>query len=167
MIFTVGHICPTYVYSRNFNLEIRPILNQNDYIMRQIYQLTQVLERVIAVVVGLKVKRQSQEAIQVVDRALNEHLEFDLDSLLEMNADDMIRELKDKPGINDENLEYIADIFYELGKSKIGDDNSDVKPKIFFERALKVYRHIESVGTIYSIDRNHKIGEIEKRLFGK
>ncbi|HBQ59958.1 MAG TPA: hypothetical protein DD671_10130 [Balneolaceae bacterium] len=132
--------------------------------MRQIYQLTQVLERVIAAVVGLKGKGQSQEAIQITNQALTEHLKLDIDALLDMDADQMIEKLEEHAGMNHENLENAADLFYELGTIVAGEENKDVESAQLYERALKIYRYIESEGTIYSIDRNHKIQEIEQRL---
>ncbi|MAO63534.1 MAG: hypothetical protein CL666_00895 [Balneola sp.] len=132
--------------------------------MRQIYQLTQVLERVIAAVVGLKGKGQSQEAIQITNQALTEHLKLDIDALLDMDADQMIEKLEEHAGMNHENLENAADLFYELGTIVAGEVNKDVESAQLYERALRIYRYIESEGTIYSIDRNHKIQEIEQRL---
>lgn len=140
------------------------ILNQNDYIMRQIYQLTQALERVIAVVLGLKGSKQSQDAIEIVNQALTEHLELDIDALLEMDAEEMIQKLGEDPAINHENLEYIADLFFEMGKLHAKDSEIDSETVIFFNRALKIYRHIEADGTVYSLDRNYKIRNIEQLL---
>lgn len=132
--------------------------------MRQIHQLTQVIARVVAAVVGLKGSGQTQQAMEISNKALNEQLDLDLDVLLEMDADEMIEALKSKDAVNDENLESIADLFYELAKTLSEDGEQENEVRLLFKRSLQIYRHIESTGNIYSIDRNHKISEIEKWL---
>lgn len=122
------------------------------------------LEKVIAAVIGLKGRKQSQEAIQITNQAFTEHLNLDLHVLLGMDTEEMIRLLEEKEGVNPENLENVADLFYELG-STMSEEGDEVKTaKLFFEHSLAIYKHIEETGEIYSIDRNHKIQEIEQHL---
>lgn len=132
--------------------------------MRQIQQLAQVLGRVIAAVVGLKGAGQTQQAIQIVNKALNEELELDIQALLEMEPEIMIQELEQKEGMNEENLERVAELFYELAGKMREEQNQPKKMKKLLERSLHIYTHIEEQGNIYSIDRNNKIKEINKLL---
>lgn len=135
------------------------MLNSNDYIMRQIYQLSRVLAKVIAAVVGLKGAGQAQQVREVTDDALIEQLELDLESLLEM-----IQTLEQKEGMNEENLEQIAELFYVISNTLGEDQKPSEKNTELLQRSLDIYTHIEEQGNVYSIDRNHKIQEIKKLL---
>lgn len=132
--------------------------------MRQINQLAQVLVKIIAAVVGLKGKGSSQEALEITNQVFNEYFELDIDALLEMSSEEMIQELEEKAGVNHENLESIADLFYECAKTMSDEGHQEEKARLFYERSLMIYEHIEATGTIYSIDRNHKIQQIKRRL---
>lgn len=132
--------------------------------MRQIHQLTQVIARVVAAVAGLKGPGQAQQAMEISNKALNEQLDLDIESLLSMDTEDMIEALEEKEAVNDENLESIADLFYELAKTFSEDPQQEIQTESLLSRSLLIYQHIESSGNIYSIDRNHKIQEIEQRL---
>jgi len=132
--------------------------------MRQIHQLTQVLVRVIATLAGFKTPGQGREAIEISNKALSEQLDLDVEDLLGMDEDDMLEELEDHPGMNHENLEYIADLFYELGVIVSKEEDPEMDNLDLWQRSLLIYKHIEFEGNVYSIDRNHKISEIEEQL---
>ncbi|MDR9417946.1 hypothetical protein [Gracilimonas sp.] len=132
--------------------------------MRQIQQLSQVLGRVIAAVIGLKGSGQTQQAIEITNKALNEELKLDIDALLEMKPEEMLQFLEEKEGMNEENLERVADLFLELGKKMKEEQIQPEKMKVFFRRALQIYTYIEGQGNIYSIDRNHKIQKLNEML---
>lgn len=140
------------------------MLNQNDYIMRQIHQLTQVLTRVISTLVGLKKPGKADQAIEVSNKVLNEHLDLDISDLLDMDPEEMLLVLEEHPGMNYENLERVADLFFELASVLSEDEESTAQPAQLWERALLVYEYIESEGKVYSIDRNHKIEQIQKHI---
>lgn len=140
------------------------MLNSNDYIMRQIHQLTQVLAKVIAAVVGLRGAGQVQQVFEITNNMLNKQLELDLESLLEMNSKEMIQALEQKEGMNEENLERMADLFYSIANTLDEGYKRSEKMTELLQRSLDIYTHIEEKGNIYSIDRNHKIQEIKKLL---
>ncbi len=50
--------------------------------MRQIHQLTQVLARVIAAVVGFKNPEKADQEIEISNQALNEQLDLNINDLL-------------------------------------------------------------------------------------
>lgn len=137
------------------------MLNQNDYIMRQIHQLTQVLTRVISTLVGLKTPEKADQAIEISNKVLNEQLDLNIDDLLDMEPEEMIRGLEEHPGMNHENLERIADLFFELASVLSEEEEPNDNLSRLWKRALLVYEYIESEGNVYSIDRNHKIEKIQ------
>ncbi|MDR9417209.1 MAG: hypothetical protein RI564_13060 [Gracilimonas sp.] len=132
--------------------------------MRQIHQLARALERVIAVVVGLKRPHQTQDVIQTTNQSLVEYLDIDIYSLIQMDQDKMIQKLEENPGMNHQNLEKVADLFLEMGLYFIEEETSEIEPHILFGRALCIFEYIESEGSIYSIDRNQKIRDISDLL---
>jgi len=146
-------------------LKSTAILNQNDYIMKQINQLTQVLIKIIAAVAGLKGKGSSQEAMEMTSQAFSEYLDLDIDALLKMDTEEMIHTLKCLDAMNHENLESVADLFYTLAIAEVREGSDiDEQSKLLLKRSLSIYKHIEAEGNIYSIDRNHRIVEIEKLI---
>ncbi|WP_421773843.1 hypothetical protein [Gracilimonas sp.] len=137
------------------------MLNQNDYIMRQIHQLTQVLTRVISTLVGLKTPGKADQAFEISNTVLNEQLDLDIGDLLDMDPEEMLRVLEEYPGMNHENLERVADLFFELAMVLSEDDEPNANLSRLWERALLVYEYIESEGNVYSIDRNHRVEKIQ------
>ncbi len=81
-----------------------------------------------------------------------------------MEAKEMLGKLEEHPGMNHENMERVADLLFELASVLSKDEKTDKNPSQYLERALLVYKYIESEGNVYSIDRNHKMEEIRKRL---
>jgi hypothetical protein len=131
--------------------------------MKQINQLTQVLIKIIAAVAGLKGKGSYQEAMEMTSQAFNEYLDLDIDALLEMDTAEMIHTLEELEAMNHENLESVADLFYTFAMTDIREGSDiDDQSKSLLNRSLSIYKHIEAQGNIYSIDRNHRIEEIEK-----
>ncbi|MGN8226137.1 hypothetical protein [Gracilimonas sp. BCB1] len=140
------------------------MLNQNDYIMRQIHQLTQVLTRVISTLVGLKTQEKADQAIEISNKVLNEQLDLNISELLDMDSEEMLRVLEEHPGMNHENLERVADLFFELASVLSEEEEPNTNLSRLWKRALLVYEYIESEGNVYSIDRNHKIEKIQEIL---
>lgn len=140
------------------------MLNQNDYIMRQIHQLTQVLTRVISTLVGLKTPEKADQAIEISNKVLNEQLDLNIDDLLDMEPEEMLRVLEEHPGMNHENLERVADLFFELASVLSEEEEPNDNLSRLWKRALLVYEYIESEGNVYSIDRNHRIEKIRDVL---
>jgi len=114
--------------------------------------------------VGLRSPGKADQAVEISNKVLNEQLDLDVKALLEMDTRKMIQELEGLPGMNHENLEHMADLFFELASILSEEDGSDIDYQKLLKRSLFIYKYIESEGNIYSIDRNHKISEIEKLL---
>jgi hypothetical protein len=132
--------------------------------MRQIHQLTQVLTRVISTLVGLKAPGKADQAFEISNEALNEQLDLNISDLLDMDTEKMLRKLEEHPGMNHENMERVADLFFELASVLSEDEQPNTTASQLWKRALSIYKHIESEGNVYSIDRNHKIEVIKNRL---
>ncbi|MEQ8523678.1 hypothetical protein [Gracilimonas sp.] len=132
--------------------------------MRQIYQLTQVLTRVISTLVGLKKPGKADQAVEISNHALTEQLDLNVRDLLEMDGTGMLQKLEEHPGMNHENLELVADLFFEMASVLSEEEEPDIDPVILWRRSLLIYKHIESKGNVYSIDRNKRIERIQNLL---
>lgn len=131
--------------------------------MKQINQLTQVLIKIVAAIAGLKGNGSYQEAMEMTNEAFTEYLGLDIEALLTMDTEKMIHELEKIEAMNHQNLESVADVFYTMATTMTQED-PDERSKQLLDRSLSIYKHIEAQGNIYSIDRNHRIQEIEKLL---
>lgn len=140
------------------------MLNQNDYILRQVNQLTQVLTRILSVLTGLKGKSKAGYAYEMTNKALNEELEWNLEDLLKLSPEAILTKLEDEKAFNHENLEYLADIFYNLALHQNSTETEGQSVHRLMERSLAIYQHIEQSGTVYSIDRNHKMDHIRQLM---
>ena len=132
--------------------------------MRQIQQMTQVLNAILTQV--LKLKKQDEEAqiITVTNDILTEELGLSLNELIELLDRNGIKYLKKEYGFTNEHLSVLADILYELAESTFDKPEQNKESLSFFSKSLLLYEFIELDERIYSIDRNLKITKIKDYL---
>lgn len=135
-----------------------------DYIMRQIQQMTQVLNRILTQVLKLKKQEQEAETISFTNKKLKEELGFDLEELSAILSDKGISYLKKEHNFTNEHLSILADIIYELGEHGFNNLEEHTESLSLLTQSLKLYEFIELDERIYSIDRNIKITKIKDYL---
>ncbi|MEQ9265421.1 MAG: hypothetical protein RLN81_09390 [Balneolaceae bacterium] len=135
-----------------------------DFIMRQIQQMTQVLNKILIQVLNLRKIDNQAETLNILNRELIEEVGFDIDEILSIKTEAELISFIKKTGFNTENLNILADILFEVADQGLEDpDKSEVSIKLF-SMSLELYEYIEKSENIYSIDRNLKISMIKNIL---
>jgi len=139
-------------------------LQQEDWLIRQINQLGQVLGKILADLLGIKNKGRVGEGNEVAEQALKSELDLDINDLAKMPADRFIKTLQEDKQFNDENFEMLADIFLTISEELDQSGTDDKKRKKLYEKALIIYEHLDKTGSTYSIDRHNKIEKIKNAI---
>lgn len=135
-----------------------------DFIMRQIQQMTQVLNRILTQVLKLKSVEDQTQTMNFLDVELMQELGFDLDEILQISDEEDLVSFKGKSGFNNENLNILADILFEVADQNFEDPDHHAKSLQFFSQSLRMYEFLEKDEKTYSIDRNLKISKIKDLL---
>tara|TARA_R110000868_G_scaffold37111_5_gene131416 strand:+ start:40765 stop:41187 length:423 start_codon:yes stop_codon:yes gene_type:complete len=135
-----------------------------DYIMRQVQQLTQVLNSILTQVLHLKKLESEESAVQYLDHEFLKELGFDLEEVLTIEDEEQLLSFLNKSGLNTENLNLLADILFEVADQNFENSDHHSKSLRLFSQSLFMYNFIEKNENIYSIDRNLKISRIKDVL---
>lgn len=135
-----------------------------DFIMRQIQQMTQVLNKILIQVLNLRKIDNQAETLNILNNELIEEVGFDIEEILAIQTEAELISFIKKTGFNTENLNILADIFFEVADQGLEDpDKNEISIKLF-NMTLGLYEYIEKSENIYSIDRNLKISMIKNIL---
>lgn len=146
---------------RIFKVHNTPLMQQEDWLIRQINQLGRVLGKILADLLGLKTKGQVGEGIEAAEQALKSELDLDINELAAMPADRFIITLREGNQFSDENLEMLADILLTIADELNQIDTDNEKKKKLYEKALIIYEHLDKTGSTYSFERHNKIEKIK------
>ena len=135
-----------------------------DYLMRQIQQLTQVLNRILVQVMKLKKSGSATEIVNFTNEKLKETLDTNIEELSSIIDSKGLAYLKTDKNFDNENLNIFADIFYELAERCFEDSNTHQQSLKMYSQSLLIYEFIETDEKTYSIDRNVKITKIKDVL---
>lgn len=135
-----------------------------DYLMRQIQQLTQVLNRILVQVLKLKKADTPSEIVNFTNEKLKETLDTDIEELSSIIDSKGLTYLKKEKNFDNENLNILADIYYELAEHCFEDSNTHQQSLKMYSQSLLIYEFIETDEKTYSIDRNFKITKINYLL---
>lgn len=135
-----------------------------DFIMRQIQQLTQVLNQILTQVLRIKSEEVQADVLTYLDQELLKELGFDLDEILSIENEKQLHSFLKQSGLNFENLNLLADILFEVADNEFENPNQHSKSLQLFSKSLLIYEFLEKSENIYSIDRNLKISKIKDIL---
>tara|TARA_R110002126_G_scaffold200584_2_gene348161 strand:- start:70 stop:492 length:423 start_codon:yes stop_codon:yes gene_type:complete len=139
------------------------MLNQ-DFIMRQIQQMTQVLSKILIQVLKLKKSGSATEIVSFTNGQLKEILDFNIDEFSSALEEKGLAYFMKEKHFDNENLNIFADILYELAEQCFEDPDTHDQSLKFYAQSLQIYEFIEQVEKTYSIDRNVKITKIKDIL---
>jgi hypothetical protein len=146
---------------RIFKVLNTPLMQQEDWLIRQINQLGRVLGKILADLLGLKTKGQVGEGIEAAEQALKGELDLDISHLAAMPTDRFIITLREGKQFTDENFEMLADIFLIVAEELDQNDRDNGKKKQLLEKALIIYEYLDKTGSTYSFERHNKIEKIK------
>lgn len=135
-----------------------------DYIMRQVQQMTQVLSKILIQVLKLKKSESATEIITYTNEKLKEALGFDIDEFSTVLEEKGLKYFISEKNFNNETLNIFADILFELAEQCFKDPSNHQQSLKMYSQSLLIYEFIETDEKTYSIDRNVKISKIKDIL---
>jgi hypothetical protein len=139
-------------------------MQQEDWLLRQINQLSRVLGKILADLLGLKNQGRAGEGIEAAQVALKSELDLDIDGLLSIPKELLIKTLIEEKKFSDENLDNLAGIFFLISEELEQRGNDPERMKKFYGRALIIFEYLDHRGSTYSFDRRLKIEKIRSTL---
>lgn len=128
--------------------------------MLQIEQMTRVIARAIADLVGIKTTVESNYAIQQTRETLIEELDLDICQLVQKDEAVFLQELSKNEAMADQALAELANLLFEMGTVE---NDAQMKRK-YFEKALFLYKHLTQNTGLYSLDWIAKTDAINQHL---
>lgn len=132
---------------------------QEDYLKRQLDQFAKALAKLLSKISTLDAQEPGQHEIaeQMVDDVLKAELNLSIERLLAMRHDDIVIEMGKKRSLTPGEFESLAEIFNRLAEHT-------EKRKALQEIALAIYRHLNTTGSTYSLERHYRIEKLAKSL---
>lgn len=135
-------------------------MQQRDYLLRQIEQMSQVLVVLIRKLLGLKSDKVEEQTIQTTDEMLKEHFDISMDELLSISLEDVAEIITQKKGLSISNLELFAEVMVINAKAC-----SDISEQIkLFEIGRELYQWTDDKSSTFSMERQLKMKEIEELI---
>jgi hypothetical protein len=134
-------------------------MKQDDYFLKQIDIFGRILGKILADLLNLKSQGEVIEIMEITSQSLKSELDLDLNELLNISNIDLIKFLQEDKKFNNDHLEKIAEILFELG-SVI---NNNIKINVL-EKCLTLFDYLNHTSLTYSLDRITKIKKIRTIL---
>jgi len=132
-----------------------------DYLLRQFEQMGRVLGLILARLMGLKNSGRVDEGIGFTNQTLKDELDLDLDHLLEIPDNELVKYLLDEKKFGPANLEQLAEILLLIADgSDSGLIHNELRVK-YYAKCLAILNYLEVSETTYSLDRHLKIERIK------
>jgi hypothetical protein len=112
----------------------------------------------------LKKSGSPTEIVNFTNENLKETLDANIEELSSIIDSKGLAHLKKDKNFDNENLNLLADIFYELAEGSFDDSNTHQQSLKLYSQSLQIYEFIETDEKTYSIDRNVKITKIKDIL---
>jgi hypothetical protein len=132
---------------------------QKDYILRMVEMFGEML----AGIFGLIRKRRFEEAAQAIEDTYAELLRKDASEILKISTDRLPELLQKDFGFGQQQLEIIAGLLYAEAELNFRKKNFSAS-KILFQKSLTIYEFLNAEQKVYSLDRQDRISDIEKRI---
>jgi len=127
---------------------------ERDFLMRQIMQLFQVLQRIL----GHRVKGEKEEAEEQI-RYFYKILKWETD-IRKLSIEELMDYVQHKMSLNNNQIELLAFVLKEQGElAETDDERLD-----FFRKAWFLLEQVERESTAFSMDRQMKLTELKAYL---
>jgi hypothetical protein len=133
-------------------------MEERDYLKKQIDQMGQVFAKMLSSLLGLKNNGQVNEGLEMSNQTLKKELDFTIQELIDLSTNELIEYLTVQKNLTNENLDKLSEILLFHA------DNSQVEKEKLYKRCLTIYEYLDSVESIYSLERQWKIQRIKNQL---
>ena len=117
----------------------------------------------LAGIFGLLRKKRYEEASRAIENAYTELLRKTASDILNTDDSKLTEVLQKDFGFNQQQLEVTAGLLYAEAELNYRQNNF-VKSRSLFQKSLTIFRYLDKVQKIYSIERQNQIADIEKRI---
>jgi len=131
-------------------------MERRDYFKKQIDQLGRVLGKILADLLAFKNTANASEAIESAIESLTTKLDLDMAMLADVPKSEIVDRLLRFHGFNNDNLELLGDILLRIAEEK-----QYIHWRKLMEHSMAIFKHLESVDSIYSLERRFKINKIK------
>jgi len=131
---------------------------RQDFIIKQINQLGQVLARLLSDLQGLKSSGQKSAGLEITNQTLKNELDLDVQDLIDIPTDNFIDTLTDQKNITIESLEKLAEILVLIA------DNNHEDSQIMYQKCVLIYEYLEKAEDSYTLHRQWILQRIKKEL---
>ena len=136
-------------------------MNERDYVMRQIQQLTQVLAVILTKFFRIKSAVSIEQAIEFSNEQLKSQVDIDLDALIQMSKHDMYAYLKER-NMNADQFDALSEYLFKVGESMF-ETHSQIAIS-YLHTALLLHELAEEYSNTLSLDGMHRVQAIRALL---
>ena len=129
-------------------------MEKRDYILREIEKISILIRYLIGKILSAMTVIEEEEVYEQVDRELKTNLDMDIESILHLRPDQFDNAFKENNGFNLDNLELLANLFYEMAQVH------KEKRKLFLIQSLELYKYISEKSKAFSFDREARKSRI-------
>jgi len=135
-------------------------MEQKDYLMREVEKIGLIISAIRQKIFGGKGNTAITLEMQIKDAKdmLFNGANFDIDKFLNSTVEDSNEYISSFIGFNNDNIELLANYFFQIGLS----DKSDNSKK-YLEKALQLFELCNLQDKTYSFERELNIKTIKKR----
>ena len=149
------------VKNSNFvGLNLYETMEQRDFLEREIDQLSRVLGRIVASLLGLKSGSVSTLGVEIANRSLKGVVDLDVEQLLSVERGSLIEFLVADRGFSNDNLDQLVDIILAFTSDMA---SSDSRRNLYYERCLTICEYTERQQAL-CLDRYLKLEQIKANL---
>ena len=133
-----------------------------DTFKKQIDELGKVLIQLLTGLLGLKAQGKIEDGVNFVKQNFHTESGLGFNDLLSVPPQELADFLSVKHKLTNENIDRLADIFYEMADGLEPKDTT--RSRIFFERSLVLHEYLNITDPTYSLERHFKIEDIKAVL---
>src|SRR5690606_6603766 len=122
------------------------MMQQQDYLKKQIDQLGRILGKILNNLLGLKNNEQLNDGIENTNSILKRELDLDIQTLIALPTNEIVNTLKTQKHFTHQNLDTLAEILLLLAIS-----NEEYKK--LYAICLTIYEYLEQEESAYSLNR--------------
>ncbi len=130
---------------------------------KQILKLIENVSEVLSIMIELKNNGRFREAIEKIDDTLLKYFDCEKDFLYSISEDFLINALKQKKGLNSEQLASLAELLSEKGDILLEQNNLKESRKVL-NNTLKIYYFLNEEQDFFSFKNMNKMVLINDKL---
>jgi len=139
-------------------------MEQKDYFMRHVEQLSSVLKKIISDFMDLDNPVVGELKLLQVSESLDKELDIDLEKILQLNPKETIAYFKEK-SFHHSHIELLSDLLLEMGK--VQKDNDELGAQELMKKAAELLEIANQVSHTISFSRITKKAKLESELENK